>query len=54
VFCAAFLYLQVGFVILLGKNIGAKATGKMLVKLTTNVNFINILHVLFSSFAKKL
>jgi len=35
VFCAAFLYLQFGFVIFWHKNIGAKAARKMLVKLTT-------------------
>jgi len=34
-FCAAFLYLQFGFVHFWQKNIGAKAACKMLVKLTT-------------------
>jgi len=33
--CTAFLYLQFGFVIFWPKNIGAKATPKMLIKLTT-------------------
>jgi len=39
VFCTAFLWLQFGFLIFWHKNIGAKAAGKMLVKLT-QVNFI--------------
>jgi len=33
VFCAAFLYLQFGFVIFWRKNIGAKAARKMWMKL---------------------
>jgi len=33
-FCAAFLYLQFGFVTFWRKNIGAKATPKMLMKFT--------------------
>jgi len=36
VFCAAFLYLQFGYVIFWLKNVGAKAVHKMLVKLTTD------------------
>jgi len=35
VFCAAFLYLQFGFVIFWQKNISEKAARKTLVKLTT-------------------
>jgi len=35
-FCAAFLYLQFGFVIFRQKNIGAKAARKMLMILTTD------------------
>jgi len=46
-FCAAFLYLQCGFVIFSQNNISTKAARKMLVKLTTGVNFINILHTHF-------
>jgi hypothetical protein len=34
VFCAAFMYLQFGFVIILVKGFGCKAAHKMLVKLT--------------------
>ncbi len=34
VFCAAFMCLQFGFVIFWQKDYGAKATDKMLVKLT--------------------
>jgi hypothetical protein len=34
VFCAAFMCLQFGFVIFWGKDFGAKAAHKMLVKLT--------------------
>ncbi len=41
VFCAAFLYLQFGFVIFLGKNIGAKAALKMLAKSTIGLIFIS-------------
>jgi len=47
VFCAAFPYLQFGFVIFCGKNVGAKAACKMLVKLTPIVNFTNILQTAF-------
>ncbi len=43
VLCAAFPYLQFGFEIFCRKNISAKATCKMLVKLTSGVNFTNIL-----------
>ncbi len=35
VFCTVLLYLQFGFVSFWKKNIGAKATRKMLVQLTT-------------------
>jgi hypothetical protein len=47
VFSADFCYLLFGFVIFLQKNIAAKAAHKMLVKLTTGVNFTNILHAAF-------
>jgi hypothetical protein len=43
VFCAAFMCLQVGFVIFWRKDFGAKAAHKMLVKLTPGINFTNIL-----------
>jgi len=39
VFYAAFLQLQFDFVNFWKKNIGTKAAGKMLLKLTTGVNF---------------
>jgi len=39
VFCAAFIYLQLGFVIFWQKNISAKANSKMLVKLAAGLNF---------------
>jgi hypothetical protein len=42
VFCAAFLYLQFGFVTFCGKNISAKAVCKMLAKLTLGVNFTKV------------
>jgi len=48
VFYAASLYLQFGFVFFWLKNIGTKAACKMLVKLTTGVNFINVLWVAFA------
>ncbi len=41
-YCKAFLYTQFGFVIFWRKNISAKGALKMLVKLTSGVNFINI------------
>jgi len=47
VFCEAFLYLQFGFVIYWQKNIGAKAAHKMLMKLTTGLNFTNIFQGVF-------
>ena len=47
VFYSAFFYLQLSFVIFGQKNFSAKAARKMLVKLTTGVNFINILHKSF-------
>jgi hypothetical protein len=37
VFCAAFMCLQFGFVIFWGKDFGAKAAHKMLVKLTPEI-----------------
>jgi len=37
VLCAAFLYLQFGFVIFWQKNISAKTAPKMLMKLTTGL-----------------
>jgi hypothetical protein len=40
---AAFMYLQLGFVIFWKKEIGTKADLKMLVKLIIGVNFTNIL-----------
>jgi len=43
VFCAAFLEFQFSFVIFWRKNIGTKVACKMLMKLTTGVNFINML-----------
>ena len=39
VFFAAFLYLQFGFVIFWQKEIGAKDVHKILVKLTTSVDY---------------
>jgi len=42
VFCRAFFYLQ------FGKEIGSKAAHKMLVNLTTGVNFTNILRAAFT------
>jgi len=44
-FCTTvfFLYLQFGFMTFCRKNIGKKAAGKMSKKLTTGVNFINVL-----------
>jgi hypothetical protein len=39
-FCAAFMCLQFGFVILWQKDFGAKAAHKMLVKLTPDWNII--------------
>jgi len=47
VFCKALLLLQFGLVFFWKKNTSAKAAYKMLVKLTTGVNFINILLVNF-------
>jgi len=41
VLCTAYLYLQFCFVIFWQKNIGAKGASKMLMKLTTGVNFTN-------------
>ncbi len=41
--CTAFLYLQSGYVVFWQKNIVAKAACKMLVKVTTGVDFTNIL-----------
>jgi len=48
-FFEAFFYLQFGFVIIWHKNISAKAVDKMLIKLTTVVNFTYILQA-YSSF----
>ena len=45
---AAFMCLQPGFVIFWQKEISAKAACKMLVILTTGVNFINFLRVAVS------
>jgi len=42
-FCAAFLYSQFSFATFWQNNIDAKAPHTMLVKLTTGVNFSNIL-----------
>jgi len=42
VFCTAFLCLQFGFAIFWHNEIGAKATHKILMQLTTGVNFTNI------------
>ncbi len=42
VFCAAFMYLQFGFVILWQKDFGTKAAHKMLVKLTPGANVIKL------------
>jgi len=52
----AFLYLKFGFKKFWRNNIGAKDARKMLVKLTTGVNFINILRSLFLpiSFCQKI
>jgi len=49
VFGAAFLLLQFGFVIFWQKKIGAKAAHKMLVKITSVVNFTKILRAAFMS-----
>ncbi len=46
-FCAAFLHLQFGFVILCRKNIGGKAADKRLAKVTTGVYFTNVLPAAF-------
>ncbi len=43
VYCAAFPFHYFAFVIFWWKNMGAKAVHKVLVKLTTDVNFSNIL-----------
>jgi len=40
--------VQFGFVIICQKDINKKAAGKMLMKLTTGVNFINLLRTNFS------
>ena len=48
VFCAAFLYLQLVFVIFRQKVIGKQAACKMLLKLTTGFDTVNdtvILHL---------
>ncbi len=37
VFCASFMCLQLGFVIVLQKDFGAKAAHKMLLKLTPGI-----------------
>jgi hypothetical protein len=42
VFCAAFMCLQVGFVIFWLKDFGAKAAHKMLVKLIPGINVTRI------------
>ena len=47
VFCAPFLCLQFGFVFFWQKEISAKATDRLLVKLTKEVNFTNILQPAF-------
>jgi hypothetical protein len=55
VFCAAFMYLQFGFVIFWRKDFGAKAADKMLVKLTSGCFFklyYRILLLSQSSFVK--
>ncbi len=53
---AAFLYFQFGFAIFWWKNIGAKTACKMWLKMTTVVNFINILRLAFAQifFCKKI
>jgi len=43
VFCAAFLCLQLGFVIFWQKDFGAKAAHKMLVKMTPGQSHKNLL-----------
>jgi len=43
VFCVVFLSLQFGFIIFWQKNIDTLAALKMLVKLTTGVNFTKLL-----------
>ena len=48
VFCAAFLFLHFSFEISWYKNIGAKATSKMLMKWTPGVNIINVLCTTFA------
>jgi len=47
-FCEAFLKFQFGFVIFWLKVIGTKAACEMLVKLTSGVNFINVLWAAFT------
>jgi len=47
VFCRAFLWFLFGFLIFWQNEIGEKAAGKLFVKLTTGVNFINILQSAF-------
>ncbi len=46
--------LLFGFVISCQKKISAKAVHEMLVKLTTGVNFINVLHTFFAHVDSKL
>jgi hypothetical protein len=47
VFCAAFMWLQFGFVIFWQKDFGTKATHKMLVKLTSggqhSIHYLKVL-----------
>jgi hypothetical protein len=45
---AAFRYLQFGLVVFCSKDIGTKATHKILIKSTSGVNFINTLLAAFS------
>jgi hypothetical protein len=48
VLCQAFMCLQFVFVIFKQKEIGVKADCKMLAKLTTGVNFTNVLQAAFA------
>jgi hypothetical protein len=43
-FCAAFMWLQFGFVIFWQKNFGAKAARKMLVKLTPELPKVSAIY----------
>ena len=50
-FCAAFMYIQFGFVILWQKDFGAKTAHKMLVKLTPGANVIKLFTAVIYGFS---